>query len=202
MNSSSLPRGTNAGPGPGLPDPSATLAAASRAAAARMQGLGFVNPALTVEAVGFAPWERHWLGVMVTPWCINLTLAPRDVAAWQPLAPGAKRRYRFPAGDYEFIGAVDEIAGEYQVCSLFSPVLEFDDHATARLVAELARAALLDPANAEVPEMPVGNATPARPARDGPGPIAQVQERLQAPLSKRAFLHGHFAGGERDDDRG
>ena len=39
-----------------LPDPSARLTAAFRAAAARMEGLGLVNPALSVEAVGFAPW--------------------------------------------------------------------------------------------------------------------------------------------------
>lgn len=201
MNPSALPGRTNVVPDGGLVEPSARLVAAFRAAAARMQGLGFVNPALAVEAVGFAPWDRHWLGVMITPWFINLTLAPRDVGVWQPLAPGAKRRYRFPAGDYEFIGAVDEIAGEYQACSLFSPVLEFDDQPTARLVATLARAALFDPANADVPEMPVGNLTPARAERDGPGPIAQVEARLQAPLSKRAFLHGRFAGGEHDDDR-
>jgi [NiFe] hydrogenase assembly HybE family chaperone len=183
------------------PDPSARLTAAFRAAAARMQGLAFVNPALEVEAVGFAPWEGHWLGVMVTPWFINLTLAPRDPAAWQSLAPGAKRRYRFPAGDYEFIGARDEAIGEHQVCSLFSPVLEFDDAATARLVALLAREALFDPAHADVPEMPVANLAPAPPAPGAPGPVAQLAEKLDTRLSKRDFLRGRFLGDERDLDR-
>jgi [NiFe] hydrogenase assembly HybE family chaperone len=185
-----------------LPDPSARFVTAFGAAAARMRGLDFVNPALAVEAVGFAPWEGRWLGVMVTPWFINLTLAPRDVLAWRTLVPGAKRRYRFPAGDYEFIGAMDEVAGEYQACSLFSPVLEFDDQATARLVAKLARAALFDPANAEVAELPVGNLTPVRPATDEPSPIAQLTERFSAPLSRREFLHAQFLGEERDNDRG
>src|SRR5512143_3606548 len=40
----------------------------------RMQGLPFLNPALQVDAVDFAPWEAFWLGVMITPWFVNLTL--------------------------------------------------------------------------------------------------------------------------------
>ena len=132
-----------------LPDPSGRLANAFRAAAARMEGLSFVNPALAVEAVGFAPWQGHWLGVMLTPWFMNLVLAPRDAAAWRSLPQGEKRCYRFPAGDFDFIGARDELAGDYQLCSLFSPVLQFDDQPTARMVAQLARDALFDAANAE-----------------------------------------------------
>ncbi|MEP7181832.1 MAG: [NiFe]-hydrogenase assembly chaperone HybE [Betaproteobacteria bacterium] len=180
-----------------MPDPSLRLTAAFRTVAERMTGLGFVNPVLAVEAVGFAPWEGHWLGVMVTPWFMNLVLAERDPALWQPLGQGEKRRYRFPAGDYEFIGARDEAAGEYQLCSLFSPVLEFDDHTTARLVAELAREALFDVDNAEVGEMPVANLTPAA----APGPVAQLEKKLDQPLSKRDFLRGRFLAGG-DDDRG
>ncbi len=177
-------------------NPSARLTDAFRTVAQRMAGLAFVNPALEVEAVAFAPWEGRWLGVMLTPWFMNLTLTPRDPAAWRPLLPGAKRRYRFPAGDYEFVGARDDAIGEYQVCSLFSPLLEFDDQETARLVATLAREALFDPANAEVAEMPVANLSP--PAQAQPGPLAQLEESLGAPLSKRDFLLGRL-GRDRDD---
>jgi hypothetical protein len=49
---------------------------------------------------------------------------------------------------------------------------EFGDHATARLVARLAREALLDPASAEAP------ARPAPPQ----------------PVSKRDFLRGRLGG--------
>ena len=182
-----------------LPDPSPRLTAAFRAVASHMQGLSCVNPAVDVEAVGFVPWESHWLGVMVTPWFMNLTLLPRDPAAWQPLAPGAKRRYAFPSGIYEFVGANDATIGDYQVCSLFSPLLEFDDHASARLVATLAREALFDPANAEVPEMPAADLSPAAAEDSPPGPLAQLREQLDAGLSKRDFLRGCFTGGERAD---
>ncbi|HTN47983.1 MAG TPA: [NiFe]-hydrogenase assembly chaperone HybE [Burkholderiaceae bacterium] len=170
-----------------LPDPSARLVAAYRAVCSRMEGLAFVNPAVEVEAVGFAPWQGYWLGVMVTPWFINLMLLPRVEAAWTSLPQGKAQRYQFPAGDYDFIASHNEDIGEYQMCSLLSPVLEFADHATARLVAGLARAALLDPANAPTPE---------EPGSDAERPLARIDERTRAPMSKRDFLRGRFL---RDD---
>ncbi|MGE5160185.1 MAG: [NiFe]-hydrogenase assembly chaperone HybE [Betaproteobacteria bacterium] len=185
--------GVSAG-APPLPDPSPRLNAAYRAIARRMEGLNFVNPAIDVEAVAFAPWESHWLGAMVTPWCINLMLLPRDTAGWTSLPQGGKRRYAFPAGEYEFISSHDEAVGEYQMCSLISPVLDLPDHATACQVAELARAALLDPANAAVPE---ASSAGADHAGLPPGPLAQIRENATAPMSKRDFLRGRFLRGER-----
>lgn len=179
-------------PLPDAGDPSPRLVAAFEAVAVRMRGLPIVNPALAVEAVGFAPWEGHWLGVMVTPWFINLTLLPRERAKWQGLPQGAKRKYAFPAGVYDFIGADDPAIGEYQVCSLFSPVLEFADQDTARLVAKLAREALFDPENAEVPERPAGEPD----APQGTDAVAEpgLAQRVEAPMSKRDFLRGRRPG--------
>jgi [NiFe] hydrogenase assembly HybE family chaperone len=181
-----------AGLGP-RPDPSPALVAASRAVASRMEGLAFVNPVLAVEAVGFAPWNGHWLGVLVTPWSMNLVLAPRDRAAWPDVAQGAKMRLRFPAGDYDFVGARDDVVGETLVCSLFSPVLEFDDQATARLVAELAREALFDPANSDAADGPHAAATP-----EIRRPLAAVERKLNAPLSRRDLLRGRLKDDSRD----
>jgi [NiFe] hydrogenase assembly HybE family chaperone len=179
-----------------LPDPSPRLVAAFRAVAARMAGLTFVNPAVEVEAVAFAPWGAHWLGVMVTPWFMNLMLMPRDRRAWRALAAGAKRRYAFPAGTYEFVAGHDGAIGDYLACSLFSPMLEFDDHASARLVATLAREALFDTANADVPSVPVANLSPER-AADAAGPLGALAGDLAAPLSKRDFLRGRLMGNRR-----
>jgi [NiFe] hydrogenase assembly HybE family chaperone len=185
-----------------LPDPSARLVEAFRAVAVRMEGLNFVNPALEVSAVGFAPWAGHWLGVLVTPWFMNLTLAPRDPAVWQAVEQGKVRRYRFPAGDFDFIGAHDDAAGEYQLCSLFSPVLEFEDQVTARTVAQLARDALFDTANAEAPQPPPADVARAlAPRSDAPGPIAVMEANLDEPLSKRDFLRGRLPGSSHDDRR-
>ena len=174
-----------------LPDPSPRLEAAFRDIETRMRGLPFVNPRVGIEAVGFAPWKTYWLGVMVTPWCMNLVLLPRDPAAWRRLPIGEKRRYVFPAGNYDFVSAHDPAIGEYFVCSLFSPLLEFTDHATARETARLARAALFDAAHADAPE------PPARADVSGPGPLTEIAARIQAPLSRRDLLHGRFGGGDR-----
>ena len=183
-----------------LPDPSVRLVNGFRAAASSMEGLSFVNPALAVEAVGFAPWQGRWLGVLLTPWCMNLILAPGDASVWQSQRQGEKQCYHFPAGEYEFIGAVDGLAGEYQMCSLFSPVLQFEDQATARLVAQLALAALFDVANAEQREMPVANPSPTPdPHAAEPGPLGQLEARLTAPQSKREFLRGRRAGDDYAD---
>ena len=133
-----------------LPDPSRALTAAFRVVhAQRMQGLPFLNPAVDVEAVAFVPWKQYWLGAMVTPWSINLLLAPRDPDAYRPLPAGEKRRCLFPAGAFDFIGAEDTELGNYLVCPLFSPVLEFSDHETARETARVAREAVLDAGLAE-----------------------------------------------------
>lgn len=175
-----------------LPDPSLSLEQAFSAVAQRMQGLGFVNPALRVQAVGFEPWEGLWLGVMVTPWSINLMLLPRDPAAWHPVHAGQKRRYEFPAGRYDFIDAVDPIVGEYRMCSLFSPALEFEDHAAAVLVAKLARAAIFDSANAGSNDTTVAD-------EPSPVPLARLEERANAPMSKRDFLRGRFLHAEEPD---
>ena len=183
------------------PDPSASLVQSFRLVATRMRGLAFVNPALDVEAIAFAPWEGRWLGVLVTPWFMNLILAPNDTAAWTRVEPGHKRIYHFPAGAYEFIGARDDVAGEYQMCSLFSPLLHFDDQETARLVARLAREALFDAAHAENAQTPVANLSPAPVASTGPGPLEKLEAQLAAPQSKRDFLRARWTGGDRDDRR-
>lgn len=165
------------------PDPSRALEATYRLVqATRMAGLPFLNERLEVEAVGFAPWKAHWLGVMVSPWFMNLVVAPRDATGWRCLPAGEKRRYTFPAGDYDFVSAHEAGVGEFFVCSLFSPVTEFDGQDAARFVAEHALAALLDPANDPR----------SSEASDAPGPIAQAKRTLEQPMSRRDVLRGGF----------
>ena len=77
--------------------------------------------------------------------------------------------------------------GEYQMCSLFSPALEFEDHAAARLVATLAREALFDLNNAEQPEVSAATDDNA-----SPGPLERMEQQGSAPMSKRDFLRGRF----------
>lgn len=173
-------------------DPAPALVASFAAAAGRMTGLGFVNPRLAVDAVRFAPWQGHWIGALVTPWFMNLVLAPRDPVAWEPLRLGDKRHFTFPAGRYEFIGAHDATVGEFAMCSLFSPVQEFADQAQAMEVAALALAALFDPRNATDDPAPA----PRAPAADAAAAPTVLRERLAEPLSRRQLLRGRFLARE------
>jgi [NiFe] hydrogenase assembly HybE family chaperone len=148
-----------------------------------MQDMPMVNPALSVEAVGFRPWADHWLGVLVTPWFMNLWLMPRVLAKWQPIGERETRHYVFPAGVFEFIGGRDPALGDYQACSLFSPMFEFSDPANARDTAVAALAALFDRASREAGEAAV-----------------DAQARLSPavrPVSKRDFLFGSAPRGDR-----
>lgn len=147
-----------------------------------MQGLPMLNPGLGVTAVGFGPFGEHWLGVLVTPWFMNLTLMPRVVQHWQPIAERASRHHVFPAGVFEFIGSRDPVLGDYQSCSLFSPMFEFADQASAEATALAAIEALFDAAHHAVAEVPPADV----PAASAAAPAAQL-------LSKRGFLFGTSA---------
>ena len=162
------------------PSPAAALEARFRSILWRqMHDVPMVNPALAVEAVGFRPWSDHWLGVLVTPWFMNLMLLPRVVAKWQAIAAGQSRHYVFPAGVFEFIGARDDELGDYQACSLFSPMFDFANPAGARDTAAAALTALFDAAHRQAADTPSAAAGAPAAAR----PAAQ-------PLSKRDFLFG------------
>ena len=118
------------------------------------------------------------------------TIAP----AGRPGGWARAQRYSFPAGRYDFISANDPAFGEYRMCSLFSPALEIADHATARMVAELARAALFDVANAEThADVDVDESVI-------PGPLTQLHQTAKAPMSKRDFLRGRIFRGEATDE--
>lgn len=105
-------------------------------ACTRMADVPLCNPALRVEAVGFRTLaDGHWLGVMVTPWAINLLRLPGVAADWPDTRAGGRHRWSLGSGDYEFTVAEEARLGGYHLCSLFSPALEFPDHAQARLTA-------------------------------------------------------------------
>jgi [NiFe] hydrogenase assembly HybE family chaperone len=153
----------------------------------RMEGVPMLNPRLAVEAVGFMPWREHWLGILITPWFMNVVLMPRVSAAWQPIGERETRHHVFPGGVFEFIGAREPTLGDYQACSLFSPMFEFADQREARATAMAALDALFDPASRET--MPVRAAQP---------PSARKEVQAAPMLSKRDFLRGAMPR----DDRG
>ena len=101
----------------------------------RMRDLPFVNAALAVEATGFQRIEGDWLGVVITPWFLNLVLVYGGGQLWGDIPAGERRYLNLPCGTMQFIADDDPDIGPYQYCPLIAPVDKLPDMATARFVA-------------------------------------------------------------------
>ena len=166
-------------------DPAPLLEAAFRRIEAEtMADVPILNAALNVEAVAFVRWQGHWLGIVITPWFMNLVLVPGEAASWQSVAPGKRLFRKFPSGDFAFLGSNEAEVGEFQSCSLFSPMAQFADQDGARAVALAALEALQNAPAAAQP------APPANDTLDDPR-----QAALKRPMSKREFLGSAFRRG-------
>ena len=100
----------------------------------RMQGLPFINAQLKVEAIGFREYQDFEIGVLITPWFMNLILLPgADVGTG--IVQGHRINACFPSGDIEFTAAQDEELGLYFSAVLFSTVTDIPDQITARDLA-------------------------------------------------------------------
>lgn len=119
---------------------------------ARMRNIPLVNENLEVEAVGFREHEGRLIGVLVTPWFMNLVLLPTADEDWSNLVAGEKEYVSFASGDYEFLHNFRDLTGGYKACSLFSPMDDFADQDQAVQVAERVMDALFDPENRVISE--------------------------------------------------
>ncbi|MDX1812889.1 MAG: [NiFe]-hydrogenase assembly chaperone HybE [Gammaproteobacteria bacterium] len=141
----------------------------------RMQDMPMVNPVLSVDVIGFEKINNNLLGVLLTPWCMNLVLL-NESDEWQSLKPGSKQIQVLPSGEYEFVVADEVGIGRFQTCSLFSPMFEFGDQQTALATAEAALSAVMT-ANPKVEA-----------AEQAEQSAIQAQEKPT--LSRRQFLRG------------
>jgi len=100
----------------------------------RMRELPLLNNRLTVDAVGFESMGVHEIGVLITPWFMNLVVLPGD-DQWDELAQGSRCQVELPAGCMEFNVGGNESIGTFLTAVLFRAVTDFPDHETARDVA-------------------------------------------------------------------
>jgi [NiFe] hydrogenase assembly HybE family chaperone len=108
----------------------------------RMRDLPIVNPRLAVEAVGFDRWEDQDLGILITPWFMNLVLLP-DSDRLAEVPQGTQIECRFPSGPCELTVYQDEELGCYLAAVLFRTVADFPDQETAVAIAEEALAQIV-----------------------------------------------------------
>ncbi|MBI5109247.1 MAG: [NiFe]-hydrogenase assembly chaperone HybE [Rhodocyclales bacterium] len=160
----------------------ALVAAFERIAHTRMAGLPLNNSALWVQAVGFrAQDDGYLIGVLITPWAINLVMLAATRSRELHLAPDRRQTWEFPSGSYEFMGGEEPECGAYQFCSLFSPAFEFRDQASAVETAVAIMAALFAATEAD-------HAAAREAARLTGQSVAQI------PTTRRGFLQGVFGG--------
>jgi len=168
-------------------DPGSALEASfRRIESERMAGVPLLNPALRVQAVDFTRWQQHWLGALVTPWFLNLVLVPGAAEGWRCAGNGERVFHRFGAGDFAFLGSEEPEIGEFQSCSLISPMADFADQASAVATARAALRMLhVEKPAAEL----IGAVGTGRCTGDSvPAPAAAAQP------SRRAMLFGRVAG--------
>ncbi len=137
----------------------------SRIERERMHDIPILNPALRVAAVGMRAFGEVWACTLVTPWFINVMLLPKTpelAEAWRRAEVTSKVRHDFPAGAFEFICGGEEELGPYRMCSLFSPVLQFENQEAALGAAEAAIAALFDASLDQAPEPEASSAPPKK----------------------------------------
>lgn len=117
----------------------------------KMKDLPIFNARLRVEAVGFRDWQGRTVGVVISPWFMNLVLLAGPDDDVEAFTQGASSDWDFPAGNYEFHGA--ELAGiPHLTAALFSTVSDFPDQQTARSVAEAVLDRLFDEDTTRAPE--------------------------------------------------
>lgn len=115
----------------------------------RMQGVPILNPRLQVAAIGFQPWQDAWLGVLITPWFMNLMRVANTQPDPADAVIGSKHTHVFPSGPYEFTLGHEPSLGYYECCSLFSPMADFPDQETTEDTAREVLLALMAEENRE-----------------------------------------------------
>jgi [NiFe] hydrogenase assembly HybE family chaperone len=117
----------------------------------RMQDIPLLNHALHVEAVGFVPWNGHFLGALITPWFVNLVVVRGSVEGWDTAAEGEEVIERFACGPLAFLCGAEPEVGDFHSCALTTSMHQFASQDTAREFAQAALDALLRPAPAAAP---------------------------------------------------
>jgi len=109
----------------------------------RMADVPIHNDALHVEAVDFQRWQGHWLGILITPWSMNVLLVPGQADPWESVGDNRRRFIKFPSGDFAFLGSDESEVGEFQSCALFSPMSQFASQHEAVMTARASMIALM-----------------------------------------------------------
>ena len=117
---------------------------------AGMRDLPIYNDKIAIAAIGFRVFgEAELLGVVLTPWFMNLIMLPIERVPLDMHEIGKTVSVELPAGQRNFVIGGDKVIGLYKAHSLHSPVLNFTLPGQAQAEAKRMLALLMTPANTE-----------------------------------------------------
>lgn len=185
----------------------------------QMAGIPILNPMIRVETLGFQEYQGRLIGVVLTPWMMNLLMLPNAGDEWERLELGSKQPHDFPSASYTFMVNEFEPLGRCLTHSLYSPMNEFanQDHALAAAQAFLDTLMVERDPNApppvdeallgrimrgeETPEVNLDDFATIEPMQSGEKKCALreanevTQVSMDKPLSRRELLRGSFLRG-------
>lgn len=144
----------------------------------RMSDLPIYHPVLQVEAIDFEKSDEGWLGVLITPWFMNLILFPMEHDTLNDVQIGDRLHVHLPSGEHSFMVGEDEELGRYRFLPLASPMLGYSGQDAARQAARAALHRLLSPMAEQA----------ARPQTEQPIAFAKLQDDAPASADRRSFL--------------
>lgn len=110
----------------------------------QMSDLPFYNPNIEVEAWDFSELdETHLIGVLITPWFMNLIVLPLVLEPIDPHRYGESRQIALTGGARGFLYGGDPAVGAFWAHSLHSPMQQFGTQMQARTEARLRLAQVL-----------------------------------------------------------
>ncbi len=179
----------------------------------QMQGIPILNSAIKVQALGFRLYQGRVLGVIITPWLMNIVMLPKQNEDWSNMELGHKQPHKFPSKTYKFmVNDIDGI-GPCQTHSLYSPMRDFASHEQAVTVAqefldslmvekELTEEDMVDEEllgrvmrGEETPEINLDDFAVIEPMAAGVAPVrgqSDMKVQVKDKLSRRDLLRGNF----------
>jgi [NiFe] hydrogenase assembly HybE family chaperone len=114
---------------------------------ANMRDLPLYNAKIAIEAYGFRPFEeRELIGILITPWFMNLILLPVEPVPLDMRQIGRVEAIALPTGRRTFVIGGEREIGLYKAHSLHSPVLNFSLPGQVRAEARRMLDLLMTPA--------------------------------------------------------
>lgn len=96
-----------------------------------MQGIPILNSAIRIQALGFQLFQGRVIGIIITPWLMNVVILPTDDEDWSHMNLGDKRPHKFSSRTYKFMLNEFDGIGLCQTHSLYSPMQSFASHEQA-----------------------------------------------------------------------